>query len=171
MPAAHPDRAIRIRTGVRADCQAISEIYNHYVLHDTCTYDEEAETLAARQQWFDSHGTQHPVLIAEDAGHIIGWGSLSPFRTRASYRHTVEDSVYLHHQHHRRGVGTLILRELIQQARGLGHHAIIAGISGEQVPSIAIHARHGFVEVARMRQVGFKFGRWLDVVYMELLLG
>jgi phosphinothricin acetyltransferase len=167
MPA-QPAAALRPATA--ADCPAISAIYNHYVVHDTCTYDEEPETLAARQEWFAKHGPEHPVLVAEAGGEVVGWGSLSAFRARAAYRHTVENSVYLRHDWHRRGVGALLLAELIRQARALGHHAIIAGISAEQAPSLAIHARHGFVEVARLREVGWKFGRWLDVVYMELLL-
>jgi phosphinothricin acetyltransferase len=162
--------AATLRPARRDDCAAISAIYNHYVLHDTCTYDEEAETVEARQDWFDKHGPLHPVLVAEAGGEVVGWGSLSSFRVRASYRHTVENSVYLRHDWQRRGVGTVILAELIRQARTLGHHAIIAGISADQPGSIAIHAKHGFVEVARLRQVGRKFGRWLDVVYMELLL-
>jgi phosphinothricin acetyltransferase len=163
--------AATLRPARRDDCAAISTIYNHYVVNDTCTYDEQPETLAARQEWFDHHGPLHPVLVAEAGGEVVAWGSLSAFRTRASYRHTVENSVYLRHDWHRRGIGTLLLRELIVQARKLGHHAIIAGISADQPASIAIHAKHGFVEVARLRQVGRKFGRWLDVVYMELLLG
>jgi phosphinothricin acetyltransferase len=165
MPAAATLRAAR-----PADAAAISAIYNHYVVHDTCTYDEEPETLATRQEWLAKHGPEHPVLVAEAGGEIVGWGSLSAFRARPAYRHTVENSVYLRHDWHRRGVGALLLTELIARARALGHHAIIAGISAEQAPSLAIHAKHGFVEVARLREVGHKFGRWLDVVYLELLL-
>jgi phosphinothricin acetyltransferase len=149
---------------------AINDIYNHYVLHAVCTYQEEPEPLTGRQQWFERHGARHPVIVAEAAGQVIGWGSLSSYHERSAYRHTVENSVYIHHQHHRRGLGSLLLQDLITRARQLGHRAIIAGIDGEQTASVAIHTKFGFQKVGHFQRVGFKFNRWLDVIYMELLL-
>jgi L-amino acid N-acyltransferase YncA len=108
--------------------------------------------------------------VAEVNGRVAAWGSLSAYHPRSAYRHTVENSVYVHHDYHRRGLGSMLLEELIMRARKLGHHAIIAGIDSEQAGSVALHAKHGFVKVGHMKQVGLKFGRWLDVVYMELLL-
>jgi phosphinothricin acetyltransferase len=110
------------------------------------------------------------VIVAEVNGEVVGWGSLSAYHSRSAYRRTVENSVYVHHQHHRRGIGSLLLKELIVRARTIGHHAIIAGIDAEQVASVVLHDRFGFQKVGHFRQVGFKFGRWLDVVYMELVL-
>lgn len=159
-----------LRAATAADLGAINNIYNYYVLHSTCTYQEEPETLEGRREWFERHGDRHPVIVAEAGGQVLGWGSLSAYHARSAYRHTVENSVYVHHQHHRRGIGSLLLRELIARARGLGHRAIIAGIDADQPGSAALHAKFGFAEVGRLRQVGFKFGRWLDVIYMELLL-
>src|SRR5690348_15531780 len=102
-----------LRAATAADLGAINNIYNYYVLHSTCTYQEEPETLEGRREWFERHGDRHPVIVAEAGGQVLGWGSLSAYHARSAYRHTVENSVYVHHQHHRRGIGSLLLRELI----------------------------------------------------------
>jgi L-amino acid N-acyltransferase YncA len=159
-----------LRPATEADLVAINDIYNHYVLHSTCTYQEELETLEGRRQWFQHHGKDHPVIVAVADGKVVGWGSLSAYHVRSAYRRTVENSVYVHHEQHRRGIGSLLLRELIQRARQLGHHAIIAGIDAEQTASVAIHTKFGFKKVGHLEQIGYKFNRWLDVIYMELLL-
>jgi len=170
MSARLPARSFALRPATESDLVAINDIYNHYVLHSTCTYQEELEPLDSRQEWFSHHAEKHPVIVAESAGQVVGWGSLSPYNTRCGYRRTVEDSVYIHHQHHRRGIGTQLLQELIARARTLGNHAMIAGIDGEQAASFALHSKFGFEKVGHFKQVGFKFGRWLDVIYMELFL-
>jgi L-amino acid N-acyltransferase len=162
--------AYRIRPATTSDLGAINAIYNHYVLHSTCTYQEEPEPLAGRRRWFRHHDGKHPVIVAEAGGKVAGWGSLSAYHERSAYRRTVENSVYVHHQHHRRGVGSLLLQELIVRARDLGHRAIIAGIDGEQTASVALHTKFHFKKAGHFKQVGFKFGRWLDVIYMELIL-
>ncbi len=159
-----------VRLATEADLLAINDIYNHYVIHSTCTYQEEPETIEDRREWFHHHGEKHPVTVAEFNSQIVGWGSLSAYHQRSAYRHTVENSVYVHHQHHRRGIGSLLLRDLIERSQQLGHRAIIAGIDGDQPASVALHAKFDFEKVGRFKQVGFKFGRWLDVIYMELLL-
>jgi L-amino acid N-acyltransferase YncA len=162
--------ACGIRPATEADLAAINDIYNHYVLHSTCTYQEEPESLEDRRRWFDHHGGKHPVIVAEADGRVVGWGSLTAYHARSAYRHTVENSVYVHHEQHRRGVGSLLLQDLIVRARSLGHRVIIAGIDGEQTASVALHTKFQFEKVGHLRQVGFKFGRWLDVIYMELRL-
>jgi L-amino acid N-acyltransferase YncA len=165
-----PANSIAVRQALESDLSAINDIYNHYVLNSTCTYQEEEETIEARRQWFETHGAQHPIITAEMNGRIVGWGSLAPFHSRCAYRRTVENSVYVHHEHHCRGVGSALLGNLIRRARSLEHHAIIAGIDGEQTGSFALHAKFGFQKVGHLKQVGFKFGRWLDVIYMQLTL-
>jgi L-amino acid N-acyltransferase len=162
--------AVSIRPATEADLPAINDIYNHYVLTCTCTYQEQLEPLEGRKKWFEHHDEKHPVIVAEADGRVIGWGSLSKFHQRSAYRFTVENSIYIHHQFHRRGVGAALLQELIKIARANGFHAIIAGIDGEQTASMALHTKFGFEKVAHLKQVGFKFGRWLDTIYMELLL-
>lgn len=164
-----PD-APAIRLAIEEDLDAIREIYNHYVATSTATFQLEPETEVERQRWFDTHGPDHPVIVAELEGRIAGWASLSRFNARAGYRMTVETSVYIDHRHHRRGLGKLLLADILQRARELGHHAVIAGIADDQEASLALHRGFGFVEVARLREVGHKFGRWLDVVYLQRLL-
>jgi phosphinothricin acetyltransferase len=161
---------LAIRPATADDLAAINDIYNHYVLHSTATYQEKPEPMDGRRGWFERHGPAHPVTVAEAGGAVVGWASLSPFHARSAYRRTVENSVYVHPDYHRRGIGRALLLDLIERARGLGHHTIIAGIDAEQPASVALHARLGFVQVAHLKQVGHKFGRWLDVVYMQLML-
>ena len=162
--------SITIRAATRADLRTINAIYNHYVLHSTCTYQEKSEPLKRRENWFAHHGPKHPITVAVENKEVLGWGSLSAYHPRSAYRRTVENSVYVHHRHHGRGIGSLLLKDLIARARKAGHRAIIAAIDADQPASIALHSKFDFEKVGQFKEVGFKFGRWLDVVYMELLL-
>lgn len=156
-----------IRVAETSDLAAINAIYTHSVLYSTATYQTEPSTDAERAAWFAAHGEKHPVIVAELDGQVVGWGSLSPYHHRAAFARTVEDSVYIHKDFHRRGVGRVILGDLLKRAKEIGHHRIIAAISGDQEPSLALHESMGFTERGRLTEVGFKFGRWLDVVYLE----
>lgn len=158
------------RLATESDLAAINDIYNHYVLHSTCTYQEKPELIEDRLKWFSHHGEKHPVIVAEMDNRVVGWGSLSAFHARSAYRYTVEDSIYLHHEHLRRGIGSIVLSELIARARALGFRALIAGLDREQDGSYALHSKFSFEKVAHLKRVGFKFNRWLDVIYMELML-
>jgi L-amino acid N-acyltransferase YncA len=140
------------------------------VLTCTCTYQETPEPIEGRRKWFEHHDARHPVIVAELDGTVIGWASLSKFHQRSAYRFTVENSVYIREDHHGRGAGSALLAETINLARAGGFHAIIAGIDAEQAASVALHTKFGFQKVCHLKQVGFKFGRWLDTIYMELLL-
>jgi L-amino acid N-acyltransferase YncA len=161
---------ITIRPANKSDLKIINDIYNHYVLHSTCTYQEEPEPIKNRQKWFAHHGPKHPITVAVENEKVVGWGSLSAYHARSAYRRTVENSVYVHHEHHRRGIGSLLLEDLLVRARKAGHRVIIAAIDADQPASIALHSKFDFKNVGHFKQVGFKFGRWLDVVYMELLV-
>jgi L-amino acid N-acyltransferase YncA len=156
-----------LRAAIFGDLASINAIYTHSVLHSTATYQTEPSADAERAAWFAAHGSQHPVIVAEIDGRVVGWGSLSPFHQRGAFNRTVEESVYIHHDFHRRGIGKAILSDLLAQAKALGHHRVIAAISGDQEPSLALHRQLGFVECGRLSEVGFKFGRWLDLVYLE----
>ncbi len=160
----------RIRAATEADLAAINDIYNHYVGTSTCTYQTEPATDEERRAWFAAHGPEHPVIVAELDGDVVGWGSLSKFHSRAAFRRTVEDSVYIRHDRQRRGIGGALLAELLVRGHAAGHHSIIAAIDAEQAGSVELHARHGFTPAGRLREVGNKFGRWLDLVYWERLL-
>jgi phosphinothricin acetyltransferase len=159
-----------LRLATANDLVAINAIYNHYVTTSTATYQTVPSTDAERATWFVAHGERHPVIVAEIDGVVVGWGSLSPFHTRAAFARTVEDSLYIHPDFHRRGLGRALLTELIKRGRALGHHVIIAAISGDQQPSIALHQQFGFTDGGRLHEVGHKFGRWMDLVYLQLVL-
>lgn len=159
-----------LRPATAADLPAINAIYNHYVLHSTCTYQTVPSTAEERAEWFAAHGEKHPVIVAEESGAVIGWGSLSRFHPRQAYENSVEDSVYLHHEWQGRGVGSIVLAELLRLAEWLGHHTVLGGIDADQAGSIALHAKFGFEKVSHLREVGFKFGRWLDVLWMQKML-
>lgn len=159
-----------LRSASAADLSAINAIYNHSVLCSTATFQDEPSTIAERTTWFAIHGEKHPVIVAEIEGTVVGWGSLSPYRARAAYARTVENSVYIHNEFHRRGIGKAVLAELLKRAKELGHHRVISVISGDQEPSLALHRSMGFIECGRLTEVGFKFGRWLDVVCFEYRL-
>lgn len=159
-----------LRPAGAADLASINAIYNHYVLHCTCTYQTQPSTASQREEWFGQHGPEYPVMVAEQGGEVIGWASLSRFHPREAYRRTVEDSVYVRHDVQRLGVGHALLANLLRQAEGLGYHTVLGGISADREASLALHAKLGFEKVAHLREVGFKFGRWLDVVWMQRML-
>ncbi len=169
-----------IRPAALADLPAINAIYNHYVLHSTATFQDHPATDSERLAWFRAHDPNHPILVAEEpnphaassdpASSLRAWASLSPFHPRSAYRFTVEDSVYVHPGHLRRRLGRALLEDLIVRARSLGHHSIIALISNDQTPSLALHAALGFTQAGLLKQAGFKFDRFLDVAYLQLLL-
>jgi L-amino acid N-acyltransferase YncA len=158
------------RPATEADLPAISAIYNHYIRTSTATYQYEPETAGERRQWFAEHDEKHPAVVAEEGGEVVGWGALSPFRMRYGYRFTVEASVYVRHDCHRKGIGRALLADLIERARQLGYHTLIGGASADQTASLALQERLGFTKVAHFREVGHKFDRWLDVVFMQLML-
>jgi phosphinothricin acetyltransferase len=156
-----------LRLATVDDLEAINEIYNYYVPRSTCTYQLEPETIAARREWFAHHSpAKYPVYVVEEQARVIAWGSLSKFRERAAYAPTCEASIYVHHQHHRRGLGRLLLRGLIDHARQAGFHSIIGGVSADQTASLALQESLGFVRVAHLKEVGYKFGRRLAVIYL-----
>jgi phosphinothricin acetyltransferase len=160
----------QIRLAITDDLPAINAIYNHYVHTSTCTYQTEPDTLADRQAWFEEHQGKHPAIVMEQDGEVIGWASLSAFRGRCGYRFSVENSVYVHHAHQGQGIGKALVLDLIERAKTLGYHTIVAGISADQTASRALHERLGFQQVAHFREVGFKFERRLDVVFLQLML-
>jgi L-amino acid N-acyltransferase len=159
-----------LRPAVAGDLAAISDIYNHYVTRSTCTFALQGETLDERKAWFAGRGEIHPVLVADEAGAVIGWASLSAWNKRCAYAQTVESSVYIDHDHHRRGIGKALMVKLLELARELKLHSVIAGVSADQAASLTLHQGLGFTEVARFKEVGFKFDRWLDVIYLQKMI-
>lgn len=160
-----------LRPAIPADLPAINSIYNHYVLTSTATYQTVPETAEAREAWFEGRDQAlHPVTVAEVEGVIAAWGSLSPFGKREAFARTVENSIYVHPDFQRRGLGRQLLLDQLERARAAGHHTLIAAISAEQDASLKLHELHGFTESGRLREAGWKFGRWLDLVYLQRML-
>ena len=165
-------RQMKVRPATSDDLPGILKIYNEAVLNTTASYDYEPRTLEHRAAWFEDHVEgNYPVFVAlDDDGRVAGWSALNRYHDRKGYRFTAENSVYVAADQRGRGIGRLLMQPLLEAARQRGLHAILAGIDAENEASIRLHAAFGFVKVAHFKQVGFKFGRWLDVIYMELLL-
>jgi len=165
-------RPMKVRHADHDDLHGILEIYNEAVANTTASYDYEPRTLEHRIAWFEDHAKSNlPVFVAvNEAGRVAGWSALNRYHDRKGYQFTTENSVYVAADLRGKGIGKLLMRPLVDAARQRGLHAILAGIDAENEASIRLHASFGFVKVAHFKQVGFKFGRWLDVVYMELLL-
>jgi phosphinothricin acetyltransferase len=153
------------------DAEATRHIYNAEVTTSTATFDMVPRSLGEQRQWLTARSGAHAVVVAEEGGTVVGFAALSPWRTRPAYATSVEDSVYVHRDHQNRGVGRILLAELVRVGTAHGFHAIFARIVGGHAASIALHEAAGFEVVGTEREVGRKFGRWLDVVVMELLLG
>lgn len=162
--------ACAIRLAAPGDARAINDIQNHYVIHSTATFLTEPLTLAQRKAWLEGRAPQHPVTVAEMDGVVVGWGALGEFRSRPAYRFSTEFSVYVHPEHHRRGIGRALLADLRERARAAGLHALIGGCCGESTGILALLEAEGFEKVAHFPEVGWKFDRWLDVVFMQKLL-
>ena len=163
-------RGVTIRPAELADADAISEIYNPEVLEGTATFDLVPRTPDEQRAWLIDRSGAHVVIVMEVDGDIVGFASLSPFRSRPAYATTVENSVYVHRAHRGQGIAKALMVELIEIARRHGFHSMIARIADSQAASLALHDALGFELVGVEREVGRKFGRWLDVSVMQLLL-
>jgi phosphinothricin acetyltransferase len=152
------------------DAEAIRDIYNVEVSTSTVTFDLVPRSLDEQRRWLSARSGAHAVVVAEENRTIVGFGSLSPYKDRPAYSTSVEDSVYVHRDHQGRGIGTMLLAELIEVATAHGFHAMFARIVGGHEASLALHVACGFEEVGIEREVGRKFGRWLDVLVLEKLL-
>lgn len=162
---------MKVRLANVEDAEAIRAIYNREVTGSSVTFDLVPRTLEVQQAWLVAHAGAHPAVVVEtDDGSVAGFGSLSPYRSRPAYSTTVEDSVYVHHGHRGSGVGRLVLSELTRLAEVHGFHAVMARIAGGHEASIALHRGCGFELVGIEREVGRKFGKWLDVALMQRLV-
>jgi phosphinothricin acetyltransferase len=158
------------RPATVADTPAIATIWNQAVRETLATTDTEERSVAAQQAWLAAHGGRHPVIVALDGDAVAAFGALSPYRTKPAYAYTAEDSVYVRDGWRGKGLGSLVLERLLTLARAHGHRSVLARITAVNTASLALHARHGFVEVGRERQVAYKHGQWLDVATLQRLL-
>jgi L-amino acid N-acyltransferase YncA len=159
-----------IRSATAADAQAVCAIYNHFILQSTVTFEEAAITpddMAAR---IDAGSGRLPFLLAELDGAVAGYAYAAPWKTRSAYRHTVESSVYVAPGFAGMGLGSRLYQALLQDLRERDVHAVLAGIALPNSASVGLHEAFGFAKVGQMREVGRKFGQWLDVGYWQLVL-
>ena len=160
-----------IRFATKEDCAAIAAIYNHAVVHTAAIWNDKTVDTDNRIAWFEARQLSHfPVLVSEENGVVTGYASYGDWRNFDGFRHTVEHSVYVHPEHQGKGLGNILLGSLIDEARRRGKHMMVAGIESQNHASLHLHEKHGFVITGQMPQVGTKFGRWLDLTFMQLQL-
>jgi len=162
---------IKIRPYTTEDTQAILDIINHNILHSTALYDYNIRSYEQQQNILEEKISKNfPVIVAELDGNVVGFGMYSEFRFREAYKFTVEHSVYVNEAFHGKGIGKVLLQELISLARKQKLHTMIAVIDAENQGSVEFHEKFGFKTVGIIKESGFKFGRWLDSVFMQLIL-
>jgi L-amino acid N-acyltransferase YncA len=163
--------SINIRKATEQDLPAMLEIYNDIIINTTAVWQYDTHTLEMRQEWFKTKQEQgFPVFVAEDNGIIVGFSTYGTFRAWQGYKHTVENSVYVASNQRGKGIGKLLLPPLIEAAKQQGIHAIVAGIDATNDASIHLHEQFGFVEVAHFKEVGYKFDKWMDLKFLELIV-
>ena len=161
---------VEVLPAAESDMEAINAIYNHYVPTSDCTMETEPVSLESRLVWFYEHRDRYPIIVARFEGEVVGWASLSKHRARAAYRYTAEDAVYVREDRRGMGIGTALLTELVKEGRVIGLHSVVAVINAEHRASLGLHRKVGFEDVALIREAGFKFGRWVDIRLMQLML-
>ena len=164
---------MEVRAAAQGEIPAIHAIYAHHVLHGLASFEEVPPDAAElRRRYHEITGKGLPYLVATEGREILGYGYCSLYRSRSAYRYALEDSVYVREGQQGKGIGSLLLGELLRMCAGLGYRQVIAviGDSGN-APSIGLHARHGFLRAGTLRSTGYKFGRWVDSVLMQRPLG
>lgn len=162
---------MNIRKAKQKDLPVLVSIYNQAILKTTATFDLDPVSIESRQAWFDEHmDDRFPLIVAEEGSTVMGYASLSTYRPKPAYNRTVEVSVYIDEQHHGKGLGKQLLTHIIEMARALDYHVIIAGITSGNDISVKLHEQFGFVKCGEMKEVGFKFDNWQDVLFYQLFL-
>ncbi|MGD0339895.1 MAG: N-acetyltransferase family protein [Bacteroidota bacterium] len=164
------NNSITIRRAELTDLDAITEIYSEAILTTTATFDTEPKSTDERREWFQSHDERHPIIVAVMDGKVIGWASLSRWSERRGYDDTGETSFYIKSEYRGQGIGRKLKQAIIDEARRLRYHTIIARVVGESDVSLHINESFGFVHVGTMKEVGRKFGRLLDVHIFQKIL-
>lgn len=161
-----------IRDALETDLPALRDIFNDAVLNTTAIWMDDVVDLANRQAWFNARAQQgYPILVAENAaGEVVGYASFGDWRPFDGFCHTVEHSVYIRADQRGNGLGPQLMAALIERARACGKHVMVAAIESGNAASIRLHERLGFITTGQMPQVGRKFGRWLDLTFMQLIL-
>jgi L-amino acid N-acyltransferase YncA len=161
-----------VRDAVEQDIPAVLAIYNEVIATSTAVYIDQPATLEERRAWWRARtDAGYPVLVAEDDSGVAGFASFGDFRPRPGYRYTVEHSVYVRADSRGRGIGQVLMTTLLNRATALGKHLMVGGVDAENAESLRFHERLGFERVAHFKEVGYKFGRWLDLVFLQRRTG
>lgn len=161
---------MNIRQAKREDLSTIVDIYNEAVLHTVATFDTVPRTLVQQEAWFEAHGAMYPVVVAEQQGKVVGWASLNPYSDRLAYERTAELSLYIHNEYRGQGLGQRLTAAVLEAGRLAGLHTVLSRIAEGNDSSVYIHEKFGFTHVGVMKEVGYKFGRLLDVLIMQKML-
>ncbi len=162
---------VNLRLAVIEDVPEILDIVNYEIAHTTSNYNYDPQTLEEQEQWFfDKQKSGYPIFVAVLDNLVVGFSTYGKFREKAGYRFTVEHSVYVKSGFIGKGIGKLLLAQLIKTAREQGFHTMIGGIDASNLQSIAFHEKFGFESCGIIRQAGFKFDKWLDLLFMQLIL-
>jgi L-amino acid N-acyltransferase YncA len=158
---------VAIRGALESDLGKMLEIYNDAVANSTATFDVVPRSIEQQRRWFAEHVPPYPAIVWEEEGRVLGWGSISPFRPKPAYRFSAELSVYVDAEARRRGGGETLLRELVRLGDLHGFHTLVGLITEENAASVALAEKVGFRQTGLLKEVGFKFGRWLNVVVLQ----
>lgn len=161
---------VNIRQAELSDIDAITDIYNEAILTTTATFDLEPKTREDRLQWFEDHDSRHPILVAERDGQVVGFSCLTRWNLRAAYEDTAETSFYVKAEYRGQGIGRKLKQAIIDEARRLGFHTLIAGAAEGSDASLHLNKSFGFSEVGTFKEVGRKFGKLIDVTYLQKIL-
>lgn len=162
---------LAIQPAVEDDLPAILRIYNQAIEKTTAVFEYRAHTIQMRREWFAAkQAAALPVLVAGRSGEVLGFASYGPFRAWPAYKYSVELSVYVDEQSRGQRIGTALVEAILEHARTHDLHVVMAGITSDNVVSLRLHEKLGFAEVAHIREVGYKFGRWLDLKFLQIVL-
>ena len=159
-----------IRLATINDASAVAEIYNEAILTTTATFDTVPQSVDDRKAWIEAHDERHPVFVAEVEGNVVGWAALTEWSSRPAYSRTVESAFYVAEKFRGLGIGRALKAKTIEEARRLGFHTVLARMADTAEASRHLNESLGFQYLGTMKEVGFKFGRWLDVHFMQLML-
>ena len=161
---------LSIRLATKNDIPIIVSIYNEFI-DTTITMDTTLVTVESRSKWFNEHSPEHPITcFVTDTGIIAGWSSLSKWSEKLGYKRTVENSLYVARKFQHAGIGTKLLKDSIIRAKNLGYHCIVSRIDAENTISLSLHEKYGFQNIGIMKEFGFKFNKYIDIVILQLLL-
>ena len=161
---------MQIRQAVLEDLEDITEIYNDAVVSSVATFDVEPKSIDDRRQWFESHGTRYPILVAEQDGNIVGWACLTKWSDRLAYTDTAEGSCYIKMGYRAKGIGTQLTENLLEMAHQSGFHTVITRITTINTAGLELCRKLGFEHIGVMKEVGKKFGQLLDVDILQIFL-